>query len=197
MFKDNIHSISYYTYFIWHFSFWSCIYVIFSVVLVKNNTTRVMSCVSNSSVLQGATELPLEDDSFCSNLLQHNCVCVRERVCGERECVSECVCSGVVWESCICGVWERESVCEREWVTCVWEKVYVGECVCVCVWERERERERVCVCVYVVYEDTHLYNDQGMTVITRWRWFMRTFSVFQNIYKSYRVSFLGDVSCEG
>ncbi len=26
-------------------------------------------------------------------------------------------------------------------------------CVCVCV----------CVCVYVVYEDTNLYNDMGMT----------------------------------
>ncbi len=50
------------------------------------------------------------------------------------------------------------SVCERK---CMW----VSVCVCVC--ERERERERVCVCVYVVYEDTHLYNDTGMTVITR------------------------------
>ncbi len=28
-------------------------------------------------------------------------------------------------------------------------------CVCVCVC--------VCVHVYVVYEDTHLYNDMGMT----------------------------------
>ncbi len=35
----------------------------------------------------------------------------------------------------------------------------------------------VCVCVYVVYEDTHLYNDMGMTGITRRMWFMRTFSV--------------------
>ncbi len=34
---------------------------------------------------------------------------------------------------------------------------YVCECVCLCVW--------VCVCghVYVVYEDTNLYNDIGMT----------------------------------
>ncbi len=33
--------------------------------------------------------------------------------------------------------------------------------MCVCV----RERESVCVCVhvYVVYEDTHLNNDMGMT----------------------------------
>ncbi len=33
------------------------------------------------------------------------------------------------------------------------------ECVCVCVC--------VCVCghVYVVYEDTHLYNDMGMTQV--------------------------------
>ncbi len=35
--------------------------------------------------------------------------------------------------------------------------------VCVCV--RVRVRVRVCVCghVYVVYEDTNLYNDMGMT----------------------------------
>ncbi len=38
-------------------------------------------------------------------------------------------------------------------------------CVCECVWG-------VCVCgggghVYVVYEDTNLYNDMGMTSITR------------------------------
>ncbi len=38
---------------------------------------------------------------------------------------------------CVCGV------CGVVWV-CV---------VCVCV----------CVCVYVVYEDTNLYNDMGMT----------------------------------
>ncbi len=40
------------------------------------------------------------------------------------------------------------SVCEGE-----------GVCVCVCV----------CVHVYVVYEDTNLYNDMGMTGITRRR----------------------------
>ncbi len=39
---------------------------------------------------------------------------------------------------------------------------YIYVCVCVCVW-------CVCVCVcvcghvYVVYEDTNLYNDMGMT----------------------------------
>ncbi len=41
--------------------------------------------------------------------------------------------------------------------------IYVCVCVCVCV----RERESVCVCVcghvYVVYEDTNLYNDMGIT----------------------------------
>ncbi len=41
-------------------------------------------------------------------------------------------------------------------------------CVCVrrvCVCERERVCVCVCVCghVYVVYEDTNLYNDMGMT----------------------------------
>ncbi len=72
---------------------------------------------------------------------------------------------------CVC-VWERESVCER---VCVWE----SECVCVCVSERERESVCVCVCecvcerewvcvwesvrVYVVYEDTNLFNNMGMT----------------------------------
>ncbi len=34
---------------------------------------------------------------------------------------------------------------------CEWVRV----CVCVC--------ERECVHVYVVYEDTNLYNDMGMT----------------------------------
>ncbi len=52
----------------------------------------------------------------------------------------------------------------------------------------------VCVCVCVVYEDTNVYNDMGMTGIKR-RWgFMRTFSVsplIQNVSKSYRMSFLG------
>ncbi len=33
-------------------------------------------------------------------------------------------------------------------------------CVCVC---------EVCVYVYVVYEDTNVYNDKGMTGITRRR----------------------------
>ncbi len=35
------------------------------------------------------------------------------------------------------------------------EYSYVSVCVCVCVC--------VCVHVYVVYEDTKLYNDMGMT----------------------------------
>ncbi len=50
---------------------------------------------------------------------------------------SECVC----WCVCLC--------------VCVCVCVCVGVCVCVCV----------CVCghVYVVYEDTNLYNDMGMT----------------------------------
>ncbi len=42
---------------------------------------------------------------------------------------------------------------------CVCVCVCVCECVCVCVC--------VCICghVYVVYEDTHLYNDMGMTQV--------------------------------
>ncbi len=47
---------------------------------------------------------------------------------------------------------ERQSVCVRE-------SEIVSVCVCVCV----------CVHVYVVYEDTNLYNDMGMTGITRRR----------------------------
>ncbi len=35
----------------------------------------------------------------------------------------------------------------------------------------------VCVHVYVVYEDTHLYNDMGMTGITREGDLLRTFPV--------------------
>ncbi len=42
---------------------------------------------------------------------------------------------------------------------CVSECVRVCECVCVCV----------CVHVYMVYEDTNLYNDMGMTGITKRR----------------------------
>ncbi len=44
-------------------------------------------------------------------------------------------------------------------------RLYLKErpCVCVCV----QEHACVCVCmcghVYVVYEDTNLYNDMGMT----------------------------------
>ncbi len=33
------------------------------------------------------------------------------------------------------------------------------------------------MCVCVVYEDTNVYNDMGMTVIARRRGVMRTFSV--------------------
>ncbi len=44
--------------------------------------------------------------------------------------------------------------------------VHFNVCVCVC-----------CVHVYVVYEDTNVYNDMGMTGITRIRGFMMTFSV--------------------
>ncbi len=47
--------------------------------------------------------------------------------------------------------------------------VYVCVCVCVCVRVCVRACVRACVCVcvcghvYVVYEDTNLYNDMGMT----------------------------------
>ncbi len=45
-------------------------------------------------------------------------------------------------------------------------------CVCVCVRVRVRACVRVCVCVCVcghVYDDTNLYNDMGITGITRRR----------------------------
>ncbi len=43
--------------------------------------------------------------------------------------------------------------------------VYDGQCVCVCVCVCACVCVCVCVCVhvYVVYEDTNLYNDMGMT----------------------------------
>ncbi len=44
---------------------------------------------------------------------------------------------------------------------CVRMRESVLMCVCVCVC--------VCVHVYVVYEDTNLYNNMGMTGITRRR----------------------------
>ncbi len=57
-------------------------------------------------------------------------------------------------------------MCERECVClCVRECVCV--CVCVCVCECLCVRE--CVHVYVVYEDTNVYNDMGITGITRRR----------------------------
>ncbi len=63
-----------------------------------------------------------------------------------------------------------ECVCfEIFWLTsglCVFVFVCILMCVCVC-----------CVHVYVVYEDTNVYNDMGMTGITRIRGFMMTFSV--------------------
>ncbi len=48
---------------------------------------------------------------------------------------------------------------------CVRERESVCVCVCVCECVRVCVRERVCVFghVYVVYEDTNLYNDMGMT----------------------------------
>ncbi len=55
---------------------------------------------------------------------------------------------------------------------CVCLSVFVRVCVCVCVCERVYVYPgRLCVCghVYVVYEDTNLYNDMGMTGITRRR----------------------------
>ncbi len=42
-------------------------------------------------------------------------------------------------------------------------------CVCVCVCVCVRACVFVCVCVYVVYEDTDLYNDMGMTGFKRRR----------------------------
>ncbi len=53
---------------------------------------------------------------------------------------------------CVCA-----HPCVRAPVLCVCVCVCVCACVCVCVC--------VCMCghVYVVYEDTNLYNDMGMT----------------------------------
>ncbi len=80
-------------------------------------------------------------------------------------CVCVCVCVCVV---CVC--------------VCVW-------CVCVCVCG-------VCVCVcvrvYVVYEDTNLYNDMGMTEVLQFEGVYEDTAyvpVIQNAYKSYRVRF--------
>ncbi len=50
-------------------------------------------------------------------------------------------------------------------------QAHLSVCVCVCVCAC------ACVCelVYMVYEDTNLYNNMG---ITTWRWFMRTLPMF-------------------
>ncbi len=47
--------------------------------------------------------------------------------------------------------------------------IYLSLCVCVCVCVCVSVSVCVCVHVYVVYEDTNLYNDMGMTGITRRR----------------------------
>ncbi len=59
--------------------------------------------------------------------------------------------TSTVWCKHVMEVMGTKTVCAK--ISCV--------CVCVCV----------CVCghVYVVYEDTNLYNDMGMTGITRRR----------------------------
>ncbi len=44
----------------------------------------------------------------------------------------------------------------------------VRERECVCVRERVCVCERVCVQVYVVYEDTNLYNNMGMTEVLQY-----------------------------
>ncbi len=51
----------------------------------------------------------------------------------------------IAFHVCVCVC-----VCVRE---CVCVRACVSVCVCVCVWGH----------VYVVYEDTNLYNDMGMT----------------------------------
>ncbi len=56
-------------------------------------------------------------------------------------CVNECPHKDSYTEVCVC--------------VCVCVCVHVCVCVCVCV----------CVRVYVVYEDTNLYNDMGMTEV--------------------------------
>ncbi len=51
--------------------------------------------------------------------------------------------------------------------------------------------QRAC---YVVYEIINVYNDMGMTGITRRGSFYEdifSVSIIQNVYKSYRVSFFG------
>ncbi len=48
---------------------------------------------------------------------------------------------------------------------CVCVCVSVRGCVCVCVCVRERVC--VCVCTFVTKQDINLYNDTGMTGITR------------------------------
>ncbi len=51
-------------------------------------------------------------------------------------------------------------------------KLLMSVCVCVCVCVCARVRVCVCVCVcvrvYVVYEDTNLYNDMGMTEVLQY-----------------------------
>ncbi len=104
-------------------------------------------------------------------------VCVRVTVC-VCVCVRVCVCA-CVWCACVCVV----CVCEKsELCVCVCESDFVCVCVCACVSDCTCACVIVCACVCVcvracvcVWEWLcglwgHLYNDMGMTGITRRRW---------------------------
>jgi len=70
----------------------------------------------------------------------------------------------------------------------------IHNCVCVCVCVRVR--------FFVTYQDTNLYNDMGMTGITRRGWLYPIVPIFQKAYKSYRMSFFEKVKmctvfCDG
>ncbi len=49
--------------------------------------------------------------------------------------------------------------CDIVWCSIINYKQHISVCVCLC----KCVSVYVCVHVYVVYEDTHLYNDMGMT----------------------------------
>ncbi len=72
------------------------------------------------------------------------CVCERESGVCVRACVRES-------DVCVC-------------VICVCVCVCVCVCLCVCLCASLCQ----CVLVYVVYEDTNLFNDMGMTEVLQY-----------------------------
>ncbi len=108
--------------------------------LITTNASFIVGFIVFVSSRRDTASQYGERHNISVSRLSYSCV----RVC-VRACVRVCVCAFV--RACVCAC-VRVCVC-----VCVCVRVCVCVCVCVCM----------CVHVYVVYEDTNLYNDIGIT----------------------------------